>query len=132
MMHLRRLFYARLGSLSRERKELLHHIPVGAIQTTFEPTTRLAAVGKLAQQLYDNSATEFRTYMQRLSAFRRGVRFCWLTEHARLVIWAYISLWAIVNLADTLNPVMSGGHVARLCCECCLVQAFIQCMTIML
>ena len=129
-MHLRRLFYARLGFLSCERKELLRHTPVGAIQTTFEPTTRLAAVGKLAQQLHNNGATEFRTYMQQVSAFWRGVRLCWLIEHACLVIRAYNRLWAIVNVADTLRPLMSGGHVAYLSCEYCLVEAFIQCLTV--
>ena len=73
-MQLRALFYARLGALSRERKELLRQAPAGATQTAAQASTRLADINTLAQQLHDNSAAEFKTYMQHTSAYRRGVR----------------------------------------------------------
>ena len=73
LMLLRRLFYAKLGSLRRERKELLQQVPTGAAETAPEASDRLAAIMTAAQQLHDNSAAEFRTYMQLTAAYRRGV-----------------------------------------------------------
>jgi len=72
-MHLRRLFYAKMGALKRERKQLLQQVPAGAAQSTLEASTRLADITAIAQQLHDNSAAEFKTYMQFGSAYRRGV-----------------------------------------------------------
>lgn len=77
-MYLRMLFYARLGALSCQRKKLLQqasHLAevlaedVDAVQAA----SRLAATNALAQQLHENSAAEFKTYMQLTSAYRRGV-----------------------------------------------------------
>ncbi len=68
-MHLRRLFYAKMGALKRERKQLLQHVPAGAAQSTLEASTRLADITATAQQLHDNSAAEFKTYMQFGSAW---------------------------------------------------------------
>ncbi len=52
VMYLRQLFYARLGSLSRERKEALRQAPVGAIQATLNASTRVAAVGTLFKIMF--------------------------------------------------------------------------------
>lgn len=79
VMYLRQLFYARLGSLSRERKEVVRQAPSGAIQATSQANTRLAAVETLAQQLQNNIATEIKVYKQQLSAYRRGVSLCRIT-----------------------------------------------------
>ena len=74
LMHLRRLFYARLGALARERKQLLQQLPVtGASTSAPEASSRLADVRTIAQQLQDNSCLEFRMYLQLTSASRRGV-----------------------------------------------------------
>ncbi|KAL0055425.1 hypothetical protein WJX82_000314 [Trebouxia sp. C0006] len=73
LMHLRRLFYAKMGALKRERKQLLQQVPAGAAESTLEASTRLADITAIAQQLHDNSAAEFRTYMQFGSAYRRGI-----------------------------------------------------------
>ncbi|DBA95755.1 TPA: hypothetical protein ACH3X1_001309 [Trebouxia sp. C0004] len=73
LMHLRRLFYAKMGALKRERKQLLQHVPAGAAQSTLDASTRLADITAIAQQLHDNSAAEFKTYMQFGSAYRRGI-----------------------------------------------------------
>ena len=78
MMYLRMLFYARLGALSRQRKGLLRQashlveVPTKDMDAV-QAASRLAATNALAQQLHDNSAAEFRTYMQLTSAYRRGV-----------------------------------------------------------
>ncbi|DBA89302.1 TPA: hypothetical protein ACH3X2_004799 [Trebouxia sp. C0005] len=79
MMYLRMLFYAKLGALSRQRKELLRQASHRAEEVPTEDmdavqaASRLAATGALAQQLHDNSAAEFKTYMQLTSAYRRGI-----------------------------------------------------------
>ena len=73
MMYLRRLFYARLGFLSRERKELLRQANLEAMHTTNPASNRATSSIMLAQQLQDNIATEYRVYMQLISVYRRGV-----------------------------------------------------------
>ena len=72
-MYLRRLFYARLGSLSRERKELLRQANLEAVHTTYPASNKATSSVMIAQQLQDNIATEYRVYMQLISAYRRGV-----------------------------------------------------------
>ena len=78
MMYLRMLFYARLGALSGQRKELLQQashlaeVPAEDMDAV-QAASRLAPTNALAQQLHDNSAAEFQTYMQLTSAYRRGV-----------------------------------------------------------
>ncbi len=74
-MYLRRLFYARIGSLARERKKLLQHLPYGVGESASQASSRLADVNSIAQQLHDNSAAEFKMYLQMTSAYRRGVSF---------------------------------------------------------
>ena len=73
MIHLRRLFYAKIGALRRERSQLVQQVPAGAAHSTAEASTRLADITAIAQQLHDNSAAEFKTYMQFCSAYQRGV-----------------------------------------------------------
>jgi len=78
MMYLRMLFYASLGALSRQRKELLQEashlteVPAEDMDPV-QAASRLATTNVLAQQLHDNSAAEFKTYMQVTSAYCRGV-----------------------------------------------------------
>ena len=72
-MLLRRLFYGKLGALRRERKALLQQVPTGATETATDASDRLASIVTAAQQLHDNSAAEFRTFMQLTAAYRRGV-----------------------------------------------------------
>ena len=89
LIHLRRLFYGRVGALARERRQLLLKLPVsGASESAPEASSRLADVRTVAQQLQDNSCTEFRMYLQLTSAYRRGVSkqkfslcsHCWLAS----------------------------------------------------
>ena len=78
LMHLRQLFYSKVGQLCRERKALLRRMAneqeVGASIGLDEVSVRLAEVSDLADQLRANGADEYRTYMQFSSAFSRGVR----------------------------------------------------------
>ncbi|DBA97104.1 TPA: hypothetical protein ACH3X1_014875 [Trebouxia sp. C0004] len=77
LMHLRLLFYSRIGQLCRERKALLRHMAdeqdVGDNIGLDDVSVRLSEVSDLAEQLRANGADEYRTYMQFSSAFSRGV-----------------------------------------------------------
>jgi len=107
LMHLRRLFYAKMGALKRERKQLLQQVPTGAAQSTVEASTRLAEITAIAQQLHDNSAAEFKTYMQFGSAYRRGVSHC----SVHLLTWPVTELHRV--------PV---APFTRCYCSCILVS----------
>ena len=72
-MLLRRLFYGKLGALRRERKVLLQQVPTETSETAPDASERLATIMSAAQQLHDNSASEFRIFMQLTAAYRRGV-----------------------------------------------------------
>ena len=73
LMLLRRLFYGKLGALRRERKALLQQVPTGATENAPDFSDRLASIMTAAQQLHDNSAAEFKAFMQLTAAYRRGV-----------------------------------------------------------
>lgn len=73
VLHLRRLFYAKLGALARERTALLDRSPAGAIASAVHASNRLTEVVDIAQELQSNSAQEFRTHLQFSSAYSRGV-----------------------------------------------------------
>ena len=74
LLLLRRLFYGKLGVLSRERKDCLKRMPFGAASTAAEVNGRLSEVIAIAQELHDITAEEFQTKLQFTSAYRRGVR----------------------------------------------------------
>ena len=74
-MLLRRLFCGMLGALRRERKVLLQQVPTETSETAPDASERLATIMSAAQQLHDNSAAEFRIFMQLTAAYRRGVGF---------------------------------------------------------
>ena len=105
LMHLRRLFYAKMGALKRERKQLLRQVPAGAAESTLEASTRLADITAIAQQLHDNSAAEFRTYMQFGSAYRRGVSHCLM----------HVLTWLVTDCSLTVQTVPLQLCSCRLC-----------------
>ena len=79
-MHIRRLFFARLGALRRQRKQLLQQVPTGLQESEadFDPSSRLSEVTSTAQQLQHNSSAELRAHFHvsaflRLSTEGRGV-----------------------------------------------------------
>lgn len=76
-MHLRRLFYGKIGQLCRERRALLKQMgsdqELGVSIGLDDVSVRLSEVSDLAQRLQANGADEYRTYMQFTSAFLRGV-----------------------------------------------------------
>lgn len=79
LMHLRRLFYGKIGQLCRERRAILKQMgtghDLGAGVGLDDVSVRLSEVSNLAERLQANGADEYRTYMQFTSAFLRGVSY---------------------------------------------------------
>ena len=73
LMRVRRLFYARVGSLARKRAQLLQQLPSGTALSAQEASRRLADINSISQQLRENGAAELRSHIQLGSAWRRGV-----------------------------------------------------------
>ncbi len=73
MLHLRKLFCAKIGALRRERAGLWPKVPVEVAGTAADATIKTSATSSLAQQLQESSAAEFRATVQFGSAFDRGV-----------------------------------------------------------
>jgi len=76
LMLLRRLFYGKLGVLSRQRRDCLLRMPYAAAATEHEVSNRLSEVVTVAQELVDITAAERQTRLQFTSAYRRGVKLC--------------------------------------------------------
>lgn len=106
LMHLRRIFYGRLGQLLRERKQLLSQVA----GDTSDVYRALEAVPEFkAQHLRDNGLAEYRAYCQFASAFFRGVRP--LTETRYAVSMSGLR-WADIDHLDTfvLFPTKKKVH----------------------
>ena len=73
LMHLRALFYSRLGQLLRERRELLCKIDQDSDDSPWTQATA-PEYADIAKQLRANGLAEYRTYMQFASTFFKGVR----------------------------------------------------------
>ncbi len=71
-MHLRRIFYGRLGQLLRERKQLLSKVS-GDSSDLYRTIEAVPESTDIAPQLRDNGLAEYRAYCQFASAFFRGV-----------------------------------------------------------
>ncbi len=79
MMETRRLFYAKLGAIRRQRKKLLQQVPAGVTETSYDASSRLSTITGNAQLLQENSTAELTTYFHvsaylRLSSEQKGVR----------------------------------------------------------
>lgn len=73
MLHLRKLFYAKVDAVRRERAGLWPKVPVEVAGTAADATIKMLVTSSLAQQLQESGAAEFRATMQLKSAFNRGV-----------------------------------------------------------
>lgn len=73
LIHLRRIFYGRLGQLLRERKQLLSQV-AGDTSDVYRAMEAVPEFKDVAQHLRDNGLAEYRAYCQFASAFFRGVR----------------------------------------------------------
>lgn len=83
VLHIRRLYYGKLGQLYRERKELRSQVPLARSaedaagvegQSAAENYT---ALSQLAEQLRINAAEEYSVFLQSFCALWRGVSAFW-------------------------------------------------------
>jgi hypothetical protein len=72
LMHLRRIFYGRLGQLLRERKQLLSKLS-GDTSDLYRTIEAVPESADIAPRLRENGLAEYRAYCQFASAFFRGV-----------------------------------------------------------
>lgn len=74
MMQVRRLFYAKLGAIRRQRQKLLQQVPLrptaAASEASYDASSRLSGIALSAQQLQVNTDAELRAYLH-VSAFLR-------------------------------------------------------------
>ncbi|KAL0056282.1 hypothetical protein WJX82_009523 [Trebouxia sp. C0006] len=62
-----------MGAGAKDLTDTWYQAFLACTQRQFQAASRMAATNALAQQLHDNSAAEFKTYMQLTSAYRRGI-----------------------------------------------------------
>lgn len=77
LLHIRHLFYTRLGQLARERTQLLRKLLKDEGQDVcacYHASDKLSQLTLGSEQLRENAALEYRVYLQFASAFYRGVR----------------------------------------------------------
>ncbi|DBA68754.1 TPA: hypothetical protein ACH3X2_013375 [Trebouxia sp. C0005] len=86
LMHLRRIFYGRLGQLLRERKQLLSKLR-GDTSDLYRTIEAVPESTDIAPQLRDNGLAEYRAYCQFASAFFRGIFTC--KQHAVSTVYSY-------------------------------------------
>ena len=107
LMHLRRIFYGRLGQLLRERKQLLSQV-AGDTSDVYRAIEAVPAFDDVAQHLRDNGLAEYRAYCQLASAFFRGVRP--LTK-TRCAVSVSGLRWADVDHLDTFVLFLTKTNV---------------------
>lgn len=73
LLHLRRMFYGRLGQLMRHRKQLLSQVPKTGLHPSGSSNSDAAGTDQLAQQLKTSGADEYQAYTTFASVFFRGV-----------------------------------------------------------
>ncbi len=82
LMHLRRLFYGRLGQLLRERKAMLSRVPSDTLDPYWAQEAAPGA-GQVTEQLKANGIAEYKTYMQFAATFCRGVGSLLVSSHGQ-------------------------------------------------
>ena len=85
IMHIRKLFYHKLGQLARERKALLMFMSHSKVDMS-HVSDKFAAMTKWSDQLRENGLEEYRVYLQNGSIFYRGVSqkdyaMCFIARH---------------------------------------------------
>lgn len=79
-LHLRQLFYHKLGQLARERKTLLTNMTQNKVDMS-HVSDKLSQMTSWSLEMKENGAEEYRVYCMFATAFLRGVCF-FSTDHA--------------------------------------------------
>ena len=76
LLHLRRLYYGKMGQLYRQRKELRSQVPLACMGDvdTICATDNYTKLSDLAEKLRLNAAEEYSVFVQSFCAVLRGVR----------------------------------------------------------
>ncbi|DBA99138.1 TPA: hypothetical protein ACH3X3_011763 [Trebouxia sp. C0006] len=112
MLHLRKLFYAKIGGVRRERAGLWPKVPVEVAGTAADATVKTIATSSLAQQLQESSAAEFRATVQFGSAFDRGVLT--LTQQALYAVNSFPYIPDTMRLFEALAAISNAAPVGVL------------------
>ncbi|DBA95753.1 TPA: hypothetical protein ACH3X1_001307 [Trebouxia sp. C0004] len=112
MLHLRKLFYAKVGAIRRERSGLWPRVPVEAAGTAADATIKTLVTSSVAQQLQETSAAEFRATMQFGSAFNRGVLT--LTQQALYTVNSFPYIPDTMRLFEALAATSNAAPVGVL------------------
>ena len=75
LLHLRRLYYGKLGQLYRQRKELRSKVPLACMGEVENicATDNYTLLTGLADKLRENAAEEYSVFVQSFCAIFRGV-----------------------------------------------------------
>lgn len=75
LLHLRRLYYGKLGQLYRQRKELRSQLPLACMGEAegICATDNYTLLSSLAEKLRINAAEEYSVFLQSFCAIFRGV-----------------------------------------------------------
>ena len=110
-LHLRQLFYFKIGQLARERKALLMNTT--QCQTdTGHASDQLPQMGQWSDLLRENSAEEYRSYAMFGTAFLRGVCFSFIQKSSRCL------RACMANHSPTPPPFAAHDAVCRFMCVC--------------
>ncbi len=75
LLHLRRLYYGKMGQLYRQRKELRAQVPLACMGEVENicATDNYTLLSNLAEKLRQNAAEEYSVFVQSFCAIFRGV-----------------------------------------------------------
>ena len=78
ILHVRGLYYGKLGQLYRERKELRSQVPFACVDASEAQSApdNYTTLSQLAKQLRINAAEEYSVFLQCFCTFWRGVCPC--------------------------------------------------------
>lgn len=106
LLHLRRLYYGKLGQLYRQRKELRSQVPLACMGEVDNicATDNYTLLSNLAEKLRVNAAEEYSVFLQSFCAISRGVQTS--RQKAIMLVHAY----PFVTHKDKLVSVLAEQH----------------------
>ena len=89
LLHLRRLYYGKLGQLYRQRKELRSQVPLACMGEVDNicATDNYTLLSSLAEKLRVNAAEEYSVFLQHFCAIFRGVSIVPVAVALRLQLY---------------------------------------------
>ncbi|DBA81179.1 TPA: hypothetical protein ACH3X2_006997 [Trebouxia sp. C0005] len=106
LLHLRRLYYTKMGQLYRQRKELRAQVPLACMGEVENicATDNYTLLSNLAEKLRQNAAEEYSVFVQSFCAIFRGIQTS--RQQAIMLVHAY----PFVTHKDKLVSVLAEQH----------------------